>query len=185
MIEEQLRRLLSKDVEFAVLYIDLNNFKAYNDKYGFERGDQVLLMTAETLSRSLASEGQGDDFLGHIGGDDFIIITSAERADRIANAIIGIFDQEIRSAFSSEDLVRGYIQVKIVAEQWKNFRSRRFLSPGSAISTGNSTITGRFLKLPLSSKRQPNNRKAPALCLTGEKRTDNALNREKRAEIFS
>jgi diguanylate cyclase (GGDEF)-like protein len=112
MIEEQLRRLLSKEIEFAVLYIDLNNFKAYNDKYGFERGDQVLLMTAETLSRSLAREGQGDDFLGHIGGDDFIIITSAERAEQIANAIIEIFDKDIREAFTAEDLKKGYIQVK-------------------------------------------------------------------------
>ena len=112
MIEEQLRRLLSTAAEFAVLYIDLNNFKAYNDKYGFERGDQVLLMTSETLSRSLAREGQGDDFLGHIGGDDFIIITSPDRAERVAGAIIEIFDQEIRSAFSKEDLTRGGIQVK-------------------------------------------------------------------------
>jgi len=112
MIEEQLRRLLSTAADFAVLYIDLNNFKAYNDKYGFERGDQVLLMTSETLSRSLASEGQGDDFLGHIGGDDFLIITSPDRAERVAAAIIELFDQEIRSAFSAEDLKRGYIQVK-------------------------------------------------------------------------
>jgi len=112
MIEEQLRRLLATAADFAVLYIDLNNFKAYNDKYGFERGDQVLLMTSETLSRSLASEGQGDDFLGHIGGDDFLIITSPDRAERVAAAIIKLFDQEIRSAFSAEDLKRGCIQVK-------------------------------------------------------------------------
>ncbi|HWR28821.1 MAG TPA: GGDEF domain-containing protein, partial [Negativicutes bacterium] len=112
MIEEQLRRLLATAADFAVLYIDLNNFKAYNDKYGFERGDQVLLMTSETLSRSLASEGQGDDFLGHIGGDDFLIITSPDRAERVAAAIIELFDQEIRSAFSAEDLKRGCIQVK-------------------------------------------------------------------------
>lgn len=85
---------------FAVLYIDLNNFKAYNDKYGFEKGDKVLLMTAETLSRSLAREGQGEDFVGHIGGDDFIIIPAPERAERIAKAIIEIFDEEIRSVFS-------------------------------------------------------------------------------------
>lgn len=112
MIEEKLRCLLTKEVQFVVLYIDLNNFKAYNDKYGFERGDQVLLMTAETLSHALAREGQGEDFLGHIGGDDFIIITSPERAGKIARAIIEIFDREIRAAYSPEDLERGYIQVK-------------------------------------------------------------------------
>ena len=112
VIEEHLRRLLAKDSAFAVLYIDLNNFKAYNDKYGFEKGDKVLLMTAETLSRSLAREGQGEDFVGHIGGDDFIVITAPERAERIARAIIEIFDAEIQSAYSAEDLARGSIQVK-------------------------------------------------------------------------
>ena len=112
VIEEHLRRLLLNDAEFAVLYLDLNNFKSYNDKYGFERGDKVLLMTAETLSRSLAREGQGEDFLGHIGGDDFIIITSPDRAERIANAIIEIFDREIQTAYSEEDRKKGFIQVK-------------------------------------------------------------------------
>ena len=112
MIEEKLRHLLSNAIEFAVLYIDLNNFKAYNDKYGFERGDQVLLMTAEILSHSLAQEGQGEDFLGHIGGDDFLIITAPDRAERIAAAIIEKFDREIRLAYSEEDLSRGFIQVK-------------------------------------------------------------------------
>jgi len=112
MIEEKLRCLLTNEARFAVLYVDLNNFKAYNDKYGFERGDAVLLMTAETLSRALAREGQGEDFLGHIGGDDFLIITSPDRAENIARAIIEIFDKEIRAAYSAEDLERGYIQVK-------------------------------------------------------------------------
>ena len=112
MIEEKLRCLLTNEAQFAVLYVDLNNFKAYNDKYGFERGDAVLLMTAETLSRALAREGQGEDFLGHIGGDDFLIITSPDRAENIARAIIEIFDKEIQAAYSTEDLERGYIQVK-------------------------------------------------------------------------
>ena len=112
MIEEKLRCLLTNEAQFAVLYVDLNNFKAYNDKYGFERGDAVLLMTAETLSRALAREGQGEDFLGHIGGDDFLIITSPDRAENISRAIIEIFDKEIRTAYSAEDLERGYIQVK-------------------------------------------------------------------------
>ena len=121
VIEEHLRRLLAKDLKFAVLYIDLNNFKAYNDKYGFEKGDKVLLMTAEALSLSLAREGQGEDFVGHIGGDDFIIITAPERAERIARAIIEIFDREIQNAYSAEDLLRGSIQVKNRRGKIENF----------------------------------------------------------------
>ena len=112
VIEDRIRRLLGQEGDFAVLYIDLNNFKAYNDKYGFERGDKVLLLTAEILSRSVAREGDGNDFLGHIGGDDFIIITTTERAEAIGQAIIQFFDEEIRSLYSEDDLERGFIQVK-------------------------------------------------------------------------
>ena len=185
MIEEQLRRLLSKEVEFAVLYIDLNNFKAYNDKYGFEHGDQVLLMTAETLSRSLASEGQGDDFLGHIGGDDFIIITSAERAERIANAIIEIFDQEIRSAFPSEDLARGYIQVK-------NRRGAMEKFPITSISVAGVSNQYRefhnYWEIPevaAELKKAAKQQKGSCFVFDRRKKKDNVLNRDKRSGTFS
>jgi len=112
VIEDRLRKLLTKDEEFAVLYIDLNNFKAYNDKYGFERGDKVLLLTAEILSRSIARESNGSDFLGHIGGDDYLIITTPDRAESIGNAIIANFDGEISGMYCEKDRERGFIQVK-------------------------------------------------------------------------
>ena len=66
VIEEHLNELVKSKEPFAVMYLDLDNFKAYNDKYGFECGDQVLLLTSRVASRSISAAGSADDFLGHM-----------------------------------------------------------------------------------------------------------------------
>jgi diguanylate cyclase (GGDEF)-like protein len=113
MIEERLKRLVEEQATFAILYLDLDNFKAFNDRYGFEHGDKALLATAGMLSSSLAqfSGLKGRDFLGHIGGDDFIIITDAENAENLCRAVIDRFDADILSLYSPEDIEKGYIKV--------------------------------------------------------------------------
>ncbi len=112
VIEDRLKELVETGEPFAVMYLDLDNFKAYNDKYGFERGDKVLLLTAQVLSRSTGKSGSADDFLGHIGGDDFIIITKPETVHTLAASIIELFDQEIRGQYYADDLSKGYLEVK-------------------------------------------------------------------------
>lgn len=112
IIEEQLKTLVESKKPFAVMYLDLDNFKAYNDKYGFECGDQVLLLLSRIVSQSIGKLGSTDDFLGHIGGDDFIIITLPEYVDSLAAAITEIFDREVRSLYNPLDLSKGYIEVK-------------------------------------------------------------------------
>ncbi|WP_371376581.1 GGDEF domain-containing protein [Sporomusa aerivorans] len=112
VIEDKLKELIRIDEPFAVMYLDLDNFKAYNDKYGFEHGDKVLLVTAQILSQSIGKAGSADDFLGHIGGDDFIIITKPENVPGISASIIDLFDREIRGLYHPDDLVKGYIEGK-------------------------------------------------------------------------
>ena len=87
ILNELARRLDSKSL-FGVCYIDLDKFKAYNDKYGFEHGDEVIRETARILIRTIHQFGNPDDFIGHIGGDDFFIITSPDKAEDIAKKII-------------------------------------------------------------------------------------------------
>lgn len=113
LIEERLKAIVHEQLPVAVLYLDLDNFKAFNDKYGFEHGDKALLLTANIINSSLAKFGSATtrDFLGHIGGDDFVIITQPAKAESLCQAIIQKFDQEIRSLYSPEDLERGYIKV--------------------------------------------------------------------------
>lgn len=97
--------------EFAVLYADLNAFKSYNDHYGFLRGDEVIKFTARVCTEALAQDPDPADFAGHVGGDDFVLITAPEKAERIAQNIVAGFDAGIRNFYDVEDLERGYVEV--------------------------------------------------------------------------
>jgi diguanylate cyclase (GGDEF)-like protein len=111
-ISDRLKDLVDRRQSFAVLYLDLDNFKAYNDKYGFERGDRIILVTAQLLSSCLAiTEGNGQ-FLGHIGGDDFIIISQPDTAPGLAERIIAEFDREVQNYYEPEALEKEFIEVK-------------------------------------------------------------------------
>jgi len=107
-IEAEIKERLERGDKFSVLYLDLDNFKAYNDSYGYRKGDQVINYTAEVLKRS-AKKIMGETFVGHIGGDDFVVITEAIDDEYLAGLIIEEFDYGIRSFFKNEDLLRGYM----------------------------------------------------------------------------
>jgi len=94
----------------TVLYVDLDNFKAYNDYYGFSDGDDLLLFTAETLQTAIRTVCGGKAFLGHIGGDDFVIMVDHDEADRLAREIIRQFDLGAPAFYRDEDADRGYIE---------------------------------------------------------------------------
>lgn len=93
----------------AVLYVDLDNFKAYNDKYGFNKGDEVIMFTAEVLSFVTKNKGNPGDFVGHIGGDDFVVISTPDRSAELAEDICKAFDATAGSFYSPEDRARGKI----------------------------------------------------------------------------
>ncbi len=103
IIEEKLRQHLKDNSCFSVLYIDIDNFKAFNDKYGFERGDKALLLTAEILNFAIAEFDEEHSFLGHIGGDDFVIITTPANKIAICDRIINSFDERIAALYDTED----------------------------------------------------------------------------------
>jgi len=108
-IEKEVSTRLEKQELFSVLYIDLDYFKPYNSKYGYKKGDEVLALTADLLKRILAKLGNNDDFIGHIGGDDFIIITTPDKDELISKDIIKNFDKEIIKYFDKKDISRGYL----------------------------------------------------------------------------
>jgi diguanylate cyclase (GGDEF)-like protein len=81
-------------------------FKAYNDKYGFNMGDKVIQKTADVLAFAVKSFGTPSDFLGHIGGDDFIIVSTPEASERLAQQICERFDQEAPPFYNEEDRTR-------------------------------------------------------------------------------
>jgi len=107
VIMENVEKRIKNNDKFAILYCDLNNFKAFNDKYGIYRGDEVIKMTANVLKEAVSAHGSQNDILGHEGGDDFIIITTPDKADAIAQYIIKTFDSGIRALYDKNDAENG------------------------------------------------------------------------------
>ncbi|MDA8131280.1 MAG: response regulator [Elusimicrobia bacterium] len=106
--EEVLRRLHGKE-PFAFCYVDADNFKAYNDVYGYAKGDEVIKAIASLLLAKTKETAGEDYFLGHVGGDDFVMITSSEKAEAAAKAITEEFDRIIPDFYTEEDRGRGFI----------------------------------------------------------------------------
>lgn len=107
---EMKRRMVSQDT-YAVLYMDLDNFKSYNDKYGFMNGDEVIKFTSELIQEAIQKYGVLGDFLGHIGGDDFVAIVNYENAKKIGRYIVKTFDARIKKFYNQEDVTKGWIRV--------------------------------------------------------------------------
>jgi PleD family two-component response regulator len=109
-IEHTLRQRLATAQPLAVLYIDLTNFKEYNDEYGWLKGDEIIKMLARQIIDATRKQGNSDDFIGHIGGDDFVVMSAPPRAEPIAQMIIPRFDVEILLFYPEEARARGYIE---------------------------------------------------------------------------
>jgi diguanylate cyclase (GGDEF)-like protein len=113
IIEHEIRRLVAPGHGlFAVLYADFNHFKAYNDVYGFPAGDEAIRLLARVLTTAMAELGNPADFVGHVGGDDFVVITSPDRCDAIAQRVISDFDREAPKLYNPADRRRGYLTAK-------------------------------------------------------------------------
>jgi diguanylate cyclase (GGDEF)-like protein len=108
-INSELKKHLMKNDEFSVLYLDLDNFKAYNDVYGFLKGDQIIEYTANIIVSAVHNYGNG--FVGHIGGDDFIAIVPCRDVEKLCQAIIYNFDNGSKKFYNDKDKEDGYIEV--------------------------------------------------------------------------
>lgn len=120
-IVNELQRRIMKKSAFCVLYIDLDNFKAYNDTYGFLKGDEVIKLAANVIQGSINEYGKREDFIGHIGGDDFVAITDSENVEEICKYITSKFDIGILDYINEEDKERGLFEVpnrKGIIEQY-------------------------------------------------------------------
>ena len=110
-IHAELKKRISNRENFSVLYLDLDNFKAYNDVYGFLKGDEIIKYTADTIVRCVHNYIHEGAFVGHIGGDDFIAIVPILNCDEICKNIIASFDAHVTKFFTEEDVEKGYIEV--------------------------------------------------------------------------
>ncbi|MBN2120173.1 MAG: diguanylate cyclase [Candidatus Omnitrophica bacterium] len=112
IIEEILKEKISKKEKFSSAHIDIDNFKYFNDRYGYLKGDRAITQTAYILHQTVQRFGTNKDFIGHIGGDDFVFITSLDEEEAVASEFIRQFDRLIPLHYSKEDRVRGYINIE-------------------------------------------------------------------------
>ncbi|MBP5429847.1 MAG: response regulator [Elusimicrobiaceae bacterium] len=118
-IQARVEREIASQKPFAVLYCDLNNFKSYNDKYGFEAGDRVLKATSEIIVD--AARQDPESFVGHIGGDDFIVVCSFDKAEQIAKIITTTLDKTAASFYTPQDQQQGFMQSTNRKGETENF----------------------------------------------------------------
>ena len=110
-IQIELKKRILRKKHFAVLYLDLDNFKEYNDIYGFLAGDEVIKYTAKTILKVIHQYDLEETFVGHIGGDDFVAIVSETDYEKLSQSIIASFEEGIKKYFSQEDIERGFLEV--------------------------------------------------------------------------
>jgi GGDEF domain-containing protein len=108
-IERAISQRIDHGLPFAVGYCDLDNFKAYNDRYGFLKGDAVILRTAQILLDAIRTMGNPDDFVGHIGGDDFVVISTPDRIETICSTAVARFDATAPFFYDPATRQRGFI----------------------------------------------------------------------------
>ena len=103
VIEKFVQERVAKNSPFSVCYCDLDNFKAYNDRYGYAAGDRILLHTAQLLVDTITRVGGKGDFVGHVGGDDFVLVTTPDKEELVSGEIMRAFDSSIEEFYNAED----------------------------------------------------------------------------------
>lgn len=111
-VEEAVYERVATGADFALLHIDVDDFKAFNDYYGFLRGDRAIRMLADCARDVLAELGGADTFLGHLGGDDFIAVLHSDVAEKVAARLAACWDERIVSLYDPADLEKGYIEIR-------------------------------------------------------------------------
>jgi PleD family two-component response regulator len=118
-IEATLSARLASGQDFAVAYCDLDNFKPYNDRYGFAQGDVIIRAVADAIQRAVADIE--DALPGHIGGDDFVVVIGPEDAETFCQRVIQDFDELLPNAYPPEDYARGVIEAQDRAGNFRTF----------------------------------------------------------------
>jgi diguanylate cyclase (GGDEF)-like protein len=145
-IQDELRSRISAGRPFALLYADLDNFKAYNDHYGFLRGDEALRAVGRLIQEVALEFGGPDAFVGHLGGDDFVLISQVEAAEPLCRALVERCAEAVPLLYDPEDRERGHIEVENRQGSMERFPllsismgvattvRRRFSHPGEAVT---------------------------------------------------
>ena len=119
--DEVKKRLKDTERKSAFIFLDMDNFRAFNNAYGYIQGDRAIKILADKVIDALKDEGNHDDFVARIGADDFMIISTPDKVDNICKHIIEHFDRDILTLYSEEDRKKGYIVTEDSAGEIKRY----------------------------------------------------------------
>ncbi|WP_319780178.1 GGDEF domain-containing protein [Maridesulfovibrio sp.] len=111
-IEKEIGRRMKASERYSIIYADLDNFKVYNDTYGFKNGDKIILQISKIISWATKKHGTNGDFVGHIGGDDFVMVTNTTKAERICKSVTRIFKRLVKQNYNEHDAGNGWMEGK-------------------------------------------------------------------------
>ena len=111
-IDSEIARRVAAGESFALCHLDLDNFKAFNDAYGFLRGDDVIMLLAGVLQRVAGTTERPVPFVGHIGGDDFVVLSYPEQAEPVCERILEAFDGSVMALHDADDVAKGYLELR-------------------------------------------------------------------------
>ena len=108
-IYNEITSLIEQNRTFAAIYVDVDDFRGFNKAYGFNRGDRAIRLLSEVLIEAVRLFGNSDDLVGHLGGDNFVVVSEVSKARILCRRIITDFDYQIRNLYDQNDLERGFI----------------------------------------------------------------------------
>jgi diguanylate cyclase (GGDEF)-like protein len=120
-IKSTVEKALDNNEMISVMYVDIDNFKTFNDYYGYARGDEIIKLLSRIIIEAEEKFGTHNDLIGHIGGDDFIIVTDSTQVKEMAQYLIDNFNEESYKHFDEKDVKRGYFETKDRQDELKRY----------------------------------------------------------------
>jgi len=131
-IEDKVEELLRKKQAFAVLYVDIENFRSYADVYGFRKADEVVAQTGNLILVQVRAASDPPAFVGHVGGDDFLVFCEADHSELLRTTIERAFLDTVQEYYSEEDRARGFLSIQ---DERGEVRRAQFMNPSTAVVT--------------------------------------------------
>jgi len=167
-INEELGRRLTLGKPFAMLQIDVDYFKAFNDYYGYARGDHAIQSLARILVESAHRLGGSSSFIGHIGGDDFVVLTTPESAETLGETIIAGFGGAVKTLYDLEDLERGFVEVRNRRHAIERFPLMSLTI--AMVSTDRHTVSHLAQLIDIAQELKAHGKGIPGSVVVGERR---------------
>ena len=167
-IGDEITRHLGSGQPFALLQLDIDHFKAFNDLYGYSRGDRAIRTLSRVLVEAAEHNGGAASFVGHIGGDDFVVLTTPDHAEDLGEEIIAEFDRQVLSLYEPADRERGYVEVRNRQHQLDRFPLMGVTL--ALVSTDRIPVTHMGQLLDIAQELKAHGKGIPGSVLVGERR---------------